>query len=74
MTSPRPRVVALPVPLAMTKLRAVRLPFFGRPALLAGPLWRGCGVSVGILVRAGASCAMEIPSLPALSQVRGLTM
>jgi hypothetical protein len=45
-----------------------------RPTLLAGPLWRSCGVSVGILVRAGAACAMRIPSLPALSQVRGLTM
>src|ERR1700742_383958 len=74
MTSPLPRVVARPVPLAMTQLRAVRLPFFGRPTLLAGPLWRSCGVSVGILVRTGAACAMGIPSLPALSQVRGLAM
>jgi len=31
------------------------------------------GPDDGILVRAGASCAMGIPSLPALSQGRGLT-
>ena len=74
MTSPLPLVVARPVPLAMTRLRALRLPFFGRPAGLAGALWRSCGVSVGILVRAGAACVMAHPSLPAFSQVRGLTI
>jgi hypothetical protein len=40
----------------------------------ATPLRAGCGDFVGILARAGASCAMGIPSLSALSQVRGLTM
>jgi hypothetical protein len=33
-------------------------------------LWGFCGN----LARAGASCVMAIPSLPALSQVRRLTM
>src|SRR5208283_2557402 len=50
----------------------------GRPAL-RGPaggrvprLRAGCVTSVLILVRASAACAIGVPSLPALSQVREL--
>jgi hypothetical protein len=49
----------------------------GRPPYDRTPparqLARHGGQVVGILPRGGASCAMAIPSLPALSQVRGLT-
>ena len=69
ITGPPPRVAARPVPLASILPDAVRLDF----ACLAARPRAGCGDFVGILARAGASCAMGIPSLPALSQVRGLT-
>src|SRR6185437_6764628 len=70
ITGPPPRVAARPVPLASILPGAVRLDF----ACLATRPRAGCGDFVGILAHAGASCAMGIPSLPALSQVRGLTM
>jgi hypothetical protein len=38
MTSPLPLVVARPVPLAMTRPRAVWLPFFGRDRLAGQPV------------------------------------
>ena len=52
----------------------VTAPMTGTANRSHSPLWRSCGVSVGILVRAGAACVMGHPSLPALSQVRGLTI
>jgi hypothetical protein len=34
---------------------------FNRPTGLAALLWRCCGVSVGILIRADAACVMRSP-------------
>jgi hypothetical protein len=54
ITGPPPRVAARPVPLASILPGAVRLDF----AWLAARPRAGCGDFVGILVRAGTSCAM----------------
>ena len=59
-----------PAPRASCR-RAVRP---GRPAGRREAVRAGCVDFVWILVRAGADCAMRRPSLPAFSQVRGLTM
>jgi hypothetical protein len=64
------RVVTRPVPLTSDRPDAVRPGF----ACLETRLRASCGDFVGKLLRGDACCAMAIPSLPALSQVRGLTM
>jgi hypothetical protein len=54
-----------------------RAPGAARANLAGGTAERraraACGDVVGILTTAGEACVMEKPSLPALSQVRGLT-
>jgi len=52
--------------------RATRLAAGPRPSRLEALAGAGCGISVGILVRAGAICH-GTPPLPAFTQVRGLT-